>query len=388
MPNSVLKWKNIPAVDFAQNSTLQAEWDRLNALHGDLPFLTSDVVISTLKIFGDNKERLLVAYDGTNVTAMFLLCRTDAFRWRTFQPSQLPLGAWVAEAHLSLDALARALLRGPLGFCLGVSITQVDPRIAVRAVDSADSQTLDYIETGWIDIQGSFDDYWNARGKNLRQNMRKQRAKLAADGIGLTMQVLHDFADMAGAVASYGQMESAGWKAQQGTSIHLDNAQGRFYRELLEHASLRGEAAVYQYLFNDKIVSMNLCLQRKGTLVVLKTTYDESIQSVSPAFLLREEELRQFHAEGKIKRLEYFGRLMDWHTKWTDEKRMLYHLTVYRWPAIKSLAEARRRKAETRQATQAVADAAKNDSQSDVKDEPSQAAAAKPQDPRHQPAIP
>lgn len=369
MPNLALKWKNVAATDFAENSSLQAEWDRLNTLHGDLPFLTSDVVISALKIFGDHKERLLVAYEGASIVAMFLLCRTDAFRWRTFQPSQLPLGAWVAEAHLSLDALARCLLRGPLGFCLGVSITQVDPRMAARSVDSPDSQTLDYIETGWIDIQGSFDDYWSARGKNLRQNMRKQRTKLAADGIGLTMQVLHDFADMAGAVASYGQMESAGWKAQQGTSIHPDNAQGRFYRELLEHASQRGEAAVYQYLFNDKIVSMNLCLQRKGTLVVLKTTYDESIQSVSPAFLLREEELRQLHAEGKIKRLEYFGRLMEWHTKWTDQKRMLYHLTVYRWPAIKSFAQARRRKAETQQATLAVADTAKNDSKNDAKND-------------------
>ena len=355
MPNLALKWKNVAATDFADNSTLQAEWDRLNTLHGDLPFLTSDVVISALKIFGDHKERLLVAHEGASVVAMFLLCRTDAFRWRTFQPSQLPLGAWVAETHLSLDALARSLLRGPLGFCLGLSVTQVDPRIAARTVDTPDSQTLDYIQTGWIDIQGSFDDYWSARGKNLRQNMRKQRAKLAVDDVRLTMRVLHDHADMAGAVASYGEMESAGWKAQQGTSIHPDNAQGRFYRELLEHASLRGEAAVYQYLFNDKIVSMNLCLQRKGTLVVLKTTYDESIQSVSPAFLLREEELKQLHSDGKIKHLEYFGRLMDWHTKWTDQKRMLYHLTVYRWPVIKSFAQARRRKAEARLASKTPA---------------------------------
>ena len=392
MPNLALKWKNVAATDFADNSTLQAAWDRLNALHGDLPFLTADVVISALKIFGDNKERLLVAYQGATIAAMLILCRTDAFRWRTFQPSQLPLGAWVAEANLSLDSLARALLRGPLGLCLGLSVTQVDPHMAARTVDTPDSQTLDYVETGWIDIQGSFDDYWSARGKNLRQNMRKQRAKLAADNVSLTMQVLHDHADMAGAVARYGQMESAGWKAQEGTSIHPDNAQGRFYRELLEHASQRGEAAVYQYLFNDKIVSMNLCLQRKGTLVVLKTTYDESIQSVSPAFLLREEELRQFHAEGKTKRLEYFGRLMEWHTKWTDQKRMLYHLTVYRWPAIKSFAEARRHKAEARLANQSVAGATKNDSKNDLKDdvktESSQAAAGKPLDPQRQPAHP
>lgn len=368
MPNLALNWKNVASTDFAGNSTLHVEWNRLNALRGDLPFLTSDAVASALSILGDKKERLLVAYEGARVVAMFVLCRMGSLRWRTFQPSQLPLGAWVAETHLSLDSLARGLLRGPLGFCLGVSVTQIDPRLAERTFDTADSQTIDYIETGWIDIQGSFEDYWTARGKNLRQNMRKQRAKLTADNISLTMQVLHSHADMAGAIERYGQLESAGWKAKQGTSIHPDNAQGCFYRELLEHASLRGEAAVYQYLFNEKIVAMNLCLERSGTLVVLKTTYDESVQSVSPAFLLREDELRQLHEEGKTKRLEYFGRLMEWHTKLTDQKRMLYHLTVYRWPAIKSFAEARRRKAEARLANQA--------------------AAGKPLDPQRQPAHP
>ena len=151
---------------------------------------------------------------------------------------------------------------------------------------------------------------------------------------------------MAAAIAHYGQLESAGWKAQSGTAIHPDNAQGRFYRELLEHASLRGEAVVYQYLFDDRVVAMNLCLLSQGTLVVLKTTYDESIKTLSPAFLLREEELQDIYRQGQIKRIEYFGKVMEWHTKLTDKKRTLYHLTTYRWPFIKKLAEARRRKAD------------------------------------------
>lgn len=100
---------------------------------------------------------------------MFLLCRQGRFRWQTFQPSQLPLGAWVAAPQLQLLDLARSLMRGPIGLCLGLSITQVDPRIAPRAEDTPDSQHTDYIDTGWIDIEGTFDDYWSARGKNLRQ---------------------------------------------------------------------------------------------------------------------------------------------------------------------------------------------------------------------------
>ena len=342
MPKIHIHWKNLPASSLREDGQLLQAWDQLNALRGDLPFMAGDAIVSALKILGDGSERLLVGYDGSRAVAMFVLHPQDKFQWSTFQPSQVPLGAWLADDSLQLLDVARSLLRGPLGFCLGLSITQVDPRVAARAEDTGDSQHSDYIDTGWLDIEGTFDDYWNARGKNLRQNMRKQRAKLLADGVRLTMQVLRNHADMAPAVARYGNLESSGWKAQTGTAIHPDNAQGRYYRELLERASLRGEAIAYQYLFDDRVVAMNLCLMRNDKLIVLKTTYDESIKSFSPAFLLREDELQQIYREGRIKHVEYFGRLMEWHTKLTEKKRTLYHLTVYRWPLVKMLAEARR----------------------------------------------
>jgi len=181
-----------------------------------------------------------------------------------------------------------------------------------------------------------------ARTCALRQNMRKQRAKLHADGVSLHMDVLRKSDDMAAAVARYGALESAGWKAGHGTAIHPDNAQGRFYRSLLEQAAAHGQAVVYQYRFDDKVVAMNICLSRNGMLIVLKTTYDESIRQLSPAFLLRESELQEIFAQGQVRRIEYFGRLMDWHTKMTPNKRTLYHLTAYRWPMLKRLALARR----------------------------------------------
>ena len=88
---------------------------------------------------------------------------------------------------------------------------------------------------------------------------------------------------------------------------------------------------------------MNLCLLRAGVLIVLKTTYDESIPSIySPAFLLSQDQLMNLFGEAKIHRLEYYGRLMDWHTKWTENKRTLFHTTAYRFPLIKRLAHWRR----------------------------------------------
>ena len=360
MPTPRLDWKNLPATALQQDEGLLQDWDRLNATRGDLPFLAGEAIVSALTILGDGCERLLVAHRDNEVIAMFLLVQQGKLKWQTFQPSQLPLGGWVAQAAVPLQDITRSLLSGPLGFCLVLSITQVDPRVAQREADAPDSQTNDYIDTGWIDIDGSFDEYWAARGKNLRQNMRKQRSKLLAEGVAVSMQVLREHADMAPAIARYGVMESAGWKAGKGTAIHPDNAQGRYYRELLEQASVRGEAVVYQYLFGDRVVAMNLCLERAGTLVVLKTTYDESIQSFSPAFLLRETELQEIYRDGRIKRMEYFGRLMDWHTKLTSQKRTLFHLTMYRWPFLKKLAEARRHKVEAAAAPVAAAAATAN----------------------------
>ncbi len=336
-----LRWQNVAASTLRHDTELSLQWDRLNAQRGDLPFLGAEALGIALEILGDGRERLFVGRRDDAVAAMLLLVPEGSLRWRTFQPSQIPLGAWVAELDLSADDVARSLVKGALGLCLAVSITQIDPLFAARGLDTPTCTHVDYIDTGWVELEGSFEQYWAARGKNLRQNMRKQRNKLAAEGTVTSMRVWTQPEQMAPALARYGALESAGWKAAQGTAIDADNDQGRFYRALFESAARRGEAVVYEYLFDDRSVAVNLCLMRNGVLVVLKTTYDESIKLFSPAFLLREEELQTMFAEGSIQRIEYYGRLMDWHTKLTDNKRTLYHLTAYRWPVVKRLAALR-----------------------------------------------
>jgi CelD/BcsL family acetyltransferase involved in cellulose biosynthesis len=342
MQSQTLQWQNLPASDLQKTASLRAEWDHLNQERSHLPFMTADAVGLAIQIFGKGNERLLLARQAGTPVAMLVVVPAGRFQWRTFQPSQLPLGTWVAAASLAATDLARSVCRGPLGLCLAFSLTQVDPLLAPREAERADGKPMDYIHTGWIDIAGSFEDYWAARGKNLRQNMRKQRNKLAAEGVVTEMRTLTAAEDMPGAIARYGALESAGWKAGKGTAIHPDNDQGRFYIQLLQAAARQSGAVVFEYLFNGKTVALNLCLQRQGMLVILKTTYDESVQAYSPAFLLSQDVLEKLFAEGQIHRLEYYGRMMEWHTRWTEQQRGLYHLTSYRWPWLKNLAERRR----------------------------------------------
>ena len=337
-----LQWQNLPAPQLVAVPELAAQWDRLNAAHSNLPFLSAYAMAAALGVFGRGDERLLVARQGTHVVAMFLLQRCGTARWQTFQPSQIPLGAWVAVPELALQALAQSLMRGPLGLCLVLSLTQLDPLFAARAPDGPAWTSADYIDTGWVEVQGSFEDFWSQRGKNLRSNMRKQRNKLAAEGSAIEFVERRSAPEMAEALQRFGVMESSGWKSQQGTAIHADNAQGRFYRQLLEEAASRGEAVVYELLLAGRTVAANLCLQRGGTLVVLKTAYDESLdKSLSPAFLLQEEQLQRLFATKGMRRVEYYGRFLEWHSRWTEHKRTLHHMTLYRWPWLKRLRQLR-----------------------------------------------
>lgn len=342
MENPPIVWKNLAATALESDAALRGEWNRLNAARADLPFLDAGAVVAALRAFGSGKERLLAGGRGGRCQAMLLLVPSGKFGWQTFQPSQIPLGAWVAEAGLMLEDLAAELLRGPLRPSLVLSITQIDPHHAPRRPDGTRHRTDDYVETGWVDIAGSFADYWQGRGKNLRQNLRKQRNKLAGDGIAAQVRKITEPAAMADAIARYGAIESAGWKAEQGTAIHAGNPQGGFYRELLAEAATRGEAVVYEFLFDERPVASNLCLARGDTITILKTTYDEATHPFSPAFLLLQDELEAMHAESRFRRLEFYGRMMEWHGRWTEQKRRLYHLTCFRWPFLKRIAALRK----------------------------------------------
>ncbi len=347
-----MSWSLYPVSAFAQYAE---RWEQLNDETARSPLLATPFVIPLIREFGKGSE-LLVCYERAGqMLAMGIVTPHKRGSWETFQPSQSPIGMWLMRDGLDLDKLLSELIRTLPGMPLVLALTQRDPEINQRPPDSARIRTVDYVNTARILIKGTFEEYWSARGKNLRSNLRKQRTKLEKEGIVARLETTTAPEAMAAALADYGRLESAGWKAKSGTAIHPDNAQGRFYGAMLEGFAKRGAARVYRYWFNDKVVSMNLCIEGNGSLIVLKTTYDENMTShYSPAFLMREETCQQMFAEQKFDRLEFYGKVMEWHIRWTEESRTMYHVNHYRWPVLPGL-EAAVKKARARLAPAPVA---------------------------------
>lgn len=336
-------WTLAPA---AQLKTLAASWDALQASMLPHAFLRSGFLVCLLDEFGRGDELLAYREGSHGWTAALLLQSQGKGRWNSFQPSQLPLGPVLLPAQ-ELDAALQTLLRALPGVALAVGLTQLDSLLYAGSFSQPRLRQQHYIDTAWVDITTDFDTYWEARGKNLRQNTRKQLKKVEAGGTTPRLEVIEAPEAMAEAIAQYGVLESSGWKAEIGTAISADGAQGRFYQQALEGAARAGQARIYRYWFGDEVVAMDLCVHQGDCVVILKTAYQQAHQAVSPSTLMRAEEFRALFDEGRFKRIEFFGRVMEWHTRWTEQSRPLLHLTAYRWAWVRALHECLTRKTTT-----------------------------------------
>ncbi|MGJ9418468.1 GNAT family N-acetyltransferase [Massilia sp. CMS3.1] len=331
-----MSWQLGPAREFARHAE---DWARLHASldarHAS-SLLAAEFVAPLLEQFGRGDELLACWRDKSKtVRAMAIVRPSRRGAWSTFQPAQAPVGLWLQQTDIDTEPLARSLLGALPGFPLLLALTQMDPMLLPRPADGSCVRTLDYIDTARVTLAGSFDDYWNARGKNLRGNLKKQRARLEREGVDTRMVVECRPADMAAAVADYGRLETSGWKGGEGTAVSVENVQGRYYRAMLEGMAARGAASVYRYYFAEQLVAMDLCVEDGESIVVLKTAYDESVASnLSPTLLMREQACRSLFDGGRFLRLEFYGRVMDWHTRWTEEVRTMYHVNYYRWPGV------------------------------------------------------
>ena len=313
------------------------DWNRLNRTSVDSPLLEQRFVAHLLKYFSTGDEKLAVASNNETIIALAVLTKGKPGSWSTFQPSQSPLGLWIHDQQFELEALLKNLAKTLPGFILNVGITQQDPDMLQRPAESSNISTLGYIDTARITIDGDFDDYWSKRGKNLRQNMNRQRNRLARENITTRLITLTSPEEMELGVKMYGELESAGWKSENGTAVHIDNHQGQFYKAMLSEFAKTEDAQIYQYWYDDTLTATDLCIGNQNTFIILKTTYDESQTTSSPALLMRREYFESLINNCAFKRIEFYGKVMTWHTKWSDEIRTMYHVNFYPWSIIKRL---------------------------------------------------
>jgi len=330
-----MSWSFYPALDKFEQ--YRKQWDALNRAQNDHILLDSAFWAGLLRHFG-SPEVFLAIRDDAQDRAMALIERKAPGVWGTYQPYCAPLGPILYGSGAAGGENLISLLKALPGYAIQLDVLQQDPHCAGLLVteDCDWVESLDYIQTASIPLEGTFQEYWDGREGRLRKNNDRLRRRMAEKGMLLDFRVVRDPVEVREAIREFGAMESKGWKAKEGTAVSVDNAQGRFYSELLEDLCARGEGVIYQLRVDGRLVAMDVCSLRGEMLVLLKTAYDEDYSVYSPAFLLREDILKDLYAGGQIRNYEFYGPLMDYQLRWTRDIRTIYHLTCFRNKWIRS----------------------------------------------------
>ena len=330
-----MTWSFLPALDAFQQH--RDRWDALNRAQSNHILLDSGFVLALLRHFASPKVLLGINEDPRN-PGMVLIERKATGLWQTFQPFCAPIGPILCGAGENGQQNLTSLVRSLPGYALQVGVLQQDPDCSgFSPVSESDSiERLDYIQTARIILEGTFEEYWAAREDRVRRNNDRLRRRMAEKGLRLDFTILRDPAGVREAIAEYGRLETKGWKAKEGTAVSIDNAQGHFYQAVLEDFCARGEGVIYQLRIDGVVVAMDISVTRGDMMVLLKTAYDEDFRVYSPAFLLREDILRDVYAGGKVRNYEFYGPLMDYQLRWTRNVRTIYHLTCFRHPWVRS----------------------------------------------------
>lgn len=329
-----IDWKTEPATAFPNIST---QWDELNQRNSNQAVMSASFIASALRHFSSGNEQLVQGWMADKLVFAGVFARQSTFRWSIFQPSQAPLGVVLSDQGNLDNALLNAVARCLPGKPLMIDLTQLDSDLYDQSPDDS-LLVLPYINTGSLALPEDFDSYFSSLSKNSRQNVNKSKNRLGKEDVSVKLEIIKDKSKIEDLVTQYGQLESKGWKSALGTAVHQDNVQGQFYIDMLSTFAETGDAQVWCYFFNDQIIAVDLCIVLGNTLTILKTTFDEDYARYSPSLLMKLDAYRILSQEGAVRRIEYFGKVMDWHRRLQCQERPIFHATWCKYPGAYRLA--------------------------------------------------
>jgi hypothetical protein len=238
----------------------------------------------------------------------------------------------------------RSLVRALPGLAFALSLPYQDPEFAWLPTEGRD-----FIErttlgtTVAIRSAAGFDAYWSARPKELRDNIRRRQRKATEAGLKAQLSAHTQPEDVAAAVDRYGELESRGWKGREGTALHPDNVQGRFYREALQTFAATNNASAYELNFGDRLAASRLVVSGPTMHVILKVTHDEDLRQYAPGHVQLHEILRLLLAERQPRSVELYTKASrDW-LLWATDTRPIDYVSIYRNRAVTTLVRNLRR---------------------------------------------
>lgn len=308
--------------------SLWENWDLLNERYCNAhPLLQSRFVQLLIKHFPAELE-ILTDYENGKCSTLVLLEAPNGLIQRAYHPAQSQIALLLAPQNLgkrfNLDKtkVSKNVLK--------LDLFSIDPKYQRSAVEIPGLELAVKSTNTAIAVTDCFSDYWAKRPRNLRKNMSRYRNRVSKTLGGYTFKVLTDLQDISDAVDRYGLLESKGWKGVSDTALHPDNAQGHFYREIMESFARSENAYVFELWTNDQLVSSRLCISNDTLFIVLKTTYDEALKQYAFGRLLLFEMTKYVFDNNLAKSIDFYTNATSDQLNWGNESRDIFDGSTYK----------------------------------------------------------
>ncbi len=127
-------------------------------------------------------------------------------------------------------------------------------------------------------------------------------------------------------------VEASGWKGIEASALNYDPRRASFFRRYASAAARQGALRMAFMRIGGDAAAMQIGVETRGKLWLLKVGYRERLAQCSPGMLLMRESIAAAARAG-LQGFEFLGRAEAWTDVWTQRRRRHVSLRVYPWRA-------------------------------------------------------
>ena len=181
-----------------------------------------------------------------------------------------------------------------------------------------------------VNFPADFAGYESTLSARRRQDYRRFRRKLEAQGPVTFDLRLPSAATVGAELAEAMRIEAAGWKTRRGSALAQHPRLGPFFDALAPRMAARGLLRICYLRVGGQAIATQICIEQAGRWWILKIGYDEQWAQFSPGIQLMWDVVR--HAgESRLGGVEMLGSAEEWISIWTRELREFRTLVFYPW---------------------------------------------------------
>jgi len=166
----------------------------------------------------------------------------------------------------------------------------------------------------------------SGRRSDLRRARRKAEQLGTVDSRVLTPRP----SELASLLDEAFAVEASGWKGAASSALCCDPRRASFFRRYAAAAARFGMLRILFLRIGGDLAAMQIAVETRRKLWLLKVGYREQLAKCSPGMLLMRDSIA-YAADAGLEGFEFLGRAEAWTDVWTDQLREHVSLRVYPW---------------------------------------------------------